>query len=50
MTKEEITLNIEKNRDLIERALSSDLEPRLLYKLVNDLAKKNEILIKKLNE
>lgn len=50
MDKQAIHLKIENNRKLIERALSADLSPVLLKQIVNELSKKNEILIKRLNE
>jgi hypothetical protein len=50
MNKEAIQLKIDKNRDLINRALNTDLDLTLLAKIVTDLKKKNDVLIEKLNE
>ena len=50
MKKETIQLKIDKNRDLINRALNTDLDLTLLAKIVTDLKKKNDVLIEQLNE
>jgi len=50
MDKDEIIKKIDKNRYLIEQALSSDLDLYLLAKVVNTLKKQNDKLIKQLNE
>jgi len=50
MTKEEIKLKIERNRKLIDRAVTSDEHPSLKKMLVTNLSKNNESLIKRLNE
>lgn len=49
MTKEQIQKKIDKNRDLIERALHTDLEPCLMAKIVHQLKEKNDRLIEQLN-
>ena len=50
MKKETIQLKIDKNRDLINRALNTDLDLTLLAKIVTDLKKKNDVLIEQLKE
>jgi len=49
MTKEEIQVKIDKNRDLIDRALSHDVSLEFKYFLIRDLSKRNEKLIEQLN-
>ncbi len=50
MTKKEINSKIERNRELINGTVTSDLDPSLKQMLITNLSKQNESLIKKLNE
>jgi len=49
LTKEQIQEKIDKNRDLIERALHTGLDLCLLVKIVKDLKERNDRLIEQLN-
>ena len=50
MTKQVIESKIARNRELINGAVTSDLDPTLKKMLITNLSKQNESLIKKLNE
>lgn len=45
MSKNQIQTKIDNNRNLIERALNTDLDPDLLAEIVYQLKKKNDNLI-----
>ncbi len=50
MDKIAIQKRIDKNRELINRALNNDLSPVFLKRIVTELSESNEKLIKKLKE
>lgn len=50
MTKEEIQLEIDYNRLLIDRTLHTDMLLSTKYRIIREASKKNEKLIEELNK